>query len=286
MPDLYNSLMERLEGRQYGHYFSCFCPYDTHSTPAMLVFEDGMVKCLSCDKIWSHKQLDQKIGSHFIQTQKVSTVSRVLPRWRRWEEKYGSLEGIANVAHRSLVAQPTFQTYFKRRKIYEFVDEGTLGYLDGWATFPVYSRDSKIIDIVVRSVSVHGDVRYVIRPDEHVHLRPLYCPSWKKVLDERETIVYIVYGLIDSISLHLVGLPVLTGITGKSLSPESILSLQIRKRFVIIPDEGEEKEAHRLANSLGWRAKVKELDYPEECKDPDNIRRKFGNEYLLQTLGA
>jgi DNA primase len=107
-------------------------------------------------------------------------------------------------------------------------------------------------------------------------------PSWSKVNDA-ET-VYVVYGIIDSISLHLAGLPVVTGVTGKSLNPELLKSL--RKRFVIVPDDGEEKEAHGLANKLGWRARVKRLNYESGCKDPDDMRTHFGKEYLLHAIGA
>lgn len=281
MPNLYNSLLERLEGRQYSHYFSAFCPFDRHQSPALLVFDDGLAKCLSCNKVWSHQQIDKKIGSHFIQTQKSNTVSRILPRWRRWEEKYGDLEGIADAAHRSLKANPPFQTYFKRRKIYDFVDEGTLGYIDSWITFPVYSAEHRLVDIVVRSVQREADVRYVVSPLDIGH-RSLYVPSWKRI-STHET-VYVVYGIIDAISLHLAGLPSVTGITGKSLSPDILKPLG--KRFIIIPDEGEEHEAHKLANALGWRARVKEMDYADGCKDPDDVRSKFGNEYLLQMIGV
>jgi DNA primase len=281
MPDLYNSLMERLEGRQYGHYFSACCPFHGDSKPSLLVFADGWFKCLGCNENGNHAKLDRKIGSHFIPVRQSNTVSRILPRWRGWEEKYGDLEGIADAAHRSLKSNSPFQTYFKRRKIYEFMDEGHLGCLDGWITFPVLDRNRNIQDIVVRSISKHSDVRYVLHP-RMGNLRPIYVPSWKKI-EENETI-YVTYGIVDAISLHLAGLPVVTGITGKSLNAEILKPLG--KRFIIVPDEGEEREAHRLANSLGWRARVKELDYPEECKDPDNIRRKFGNEYLLQALGA
>jgi hypothetical protein len=281
MPDLYNSLMERLEGRQYGHYFSACCPFHGDSKPSLLVFADGWFKCLGCNENGNHAKLDRKIGSHFIPVRQSNTVSRILPRWRGWEEKYGDLEGIADAAHRSLVAQPIFQTYFKRRKIYDFVDEGHLGYLDGWILFPVLDKNRTIQDIVVRSVSKHSDIRYVLCPGD-VGLRSIYVPSWKKV--QQTEVVYVVYGIIDAISLHLAGLPSISGITGKSLSADLLKPLG--KRFIIVPDENEEKEAHRLANSLGWRCSVKELKYEDGCKDPDDMRRKFGNEYLLQALGA
>jgi len=67
----------------------------------------------------------------------------------------------------------------------------------------------------------------------------------------------------DSISLHLAGLPVVTGVTGKSLHPD--LSKPLRKRFIILPDEGE-GEAIQLANKLGWRASVRKIEYPDGTK--------------------
>lgn len=211
-------------------------------------------------------------------------MSRILPRWKRWEERYGDLEGIAEEAHRNVKRFPQFQTYFKKRKIYEYVAEGHLGWLDSWIVFPCFDRNHSIVDIVVRSIGTHvgKSIRYVISPVQSSEYRQLYCPSWKNV-DAAET-VYVTYGIIDAISLHLVGLPVATGITGKSLSPDLLKPL--RKKFVIVPDAGEESNAHKLANSLGWRCTVKKLNYEDGCKDPDDIRKTFGNEYLLQALGA
>lgn len=274
---LYDSLLERMEGHPYSHYFSTFCPFDSHKTPALLVFDDGLAKCLSCEKVWTHQQLDRKIGSHFM-PHHIDTVSVVLPQWRRWEQKYGDLNGIAQAAHRNLVRNPNYQTYLRRRKIYEYVEDGCLGYLDGWITFPVMDVQLSIIDIVVRSIQRDTDVRYVVHPGGDI--RPLYVPSWGKVT-KSET-VYVVYGIIDAISLHLAGLPVVTGVTGKSLSPDLLKPL--RKRFLIVPDAGEELAATRLANSLGWRARVKKISWPEGTKDCDDIRRTFGNDSLIQAL--
>jgi hypothetical protein len=281
MSNLYESLMERMEGRPYNNYFACFCPWDKHESPAMLVFEDGMVKCLSCNKIWSHAQLDKKIGSHFI-PQLNYTVSRILPRWKKWENEYGSLEGIADAAHRSLKRHPAFQTYFRKRKIYEYADKGNLGYLDGYCTFPILDNRGRIVNLLVRSSSnKKNSNRYVIHPNGD-NGSCLYCPDWNQV-NQAQT-VYVTYGIIDAISLHLAGLPSVTGITGKSLSADLLRPLG--KRFVIIPDKGEEQEARLLANKLGWRCTVKQLKFPENCKDADDVRRNFGNEYLLNAIGA
>ena len=280
--NLYNSLLERLEGQQYGHYFSCCCPFHSDSKPSCLVFEDGYFKCLTCNAHGTHAYLDKKIGSHFIPKQRNDTESKILPRWKKWEREYGSLEGIAESAHRSLKRHSAFQTYFKKRKIYEFIEEGNLGYIDGYATFPVFSIGNGIVDMVVRTIHSTANAKYVVHPVVGGSVRHLYTPSWERI-NQAQT-VYAVYGLIDSIALHLVGLPVVTGITGKSLNADLLRPLN--KRFVIIPDLGEEEDAHKLANKLGWKCRVKVLNYGNLCKDPDDVRRIFGNQFLLNEIGA
>lgn len=280
MPNLFDSLLEKMEGRKYQDYFSAFCPFDTHKAPALLVYKDGFI-CLSCHKTGTLQYLSKKIGSHYIPSQRIDTVSRMLPRWRTWEQKYGDLNGISHQAHKTLKALPHYQTYLKKRKIYDFADEGHIGYLDGWITFPVFSPKHEILDIVVRSVSRNNDTHYVVHPGMD-NMRPLYVPSWESV--NKADLIYVVYGIIDAISLHLAGLPVVTGVTGKSLHPDLLKPL--RKNFIVVPDDGEEAEAHRLANQLGWRARVKEIDFPDGTKDTDDIRRIFGDTKLLQLLGA
>ena len=276
---LYDSLLERMGGRPYGHYFSAYCPWDVHKTPALLVFQDGMVKCLSCNKIWSHDQLNKKIGTHFIPTRTPELNYKLLPRWRSWEEKYGSLDDIVEYAHRSIKKHSRFQTYLKERKIHDFLDEGSLGYLDNWITFPVFDKQHKLVDIVVRSVQRDSDIRYVVHPNSSCS-HPIYVPSWERLSSSE--VVYVVYGIIDSISLYLAGFPSLTGVTGKSLSFDLLKPLG--KKLIIIPDKGEESDAHKLANRLGWRAKVKSISWPENTKDVDEIRRKYGDQVLSSCL--
>lgn len=279
-PSLYDSLLERLDGHPYSHYFSAWCPFDSHKSPALLVFDDGLAKCLSCNKVWTHKAIDKKIGSHFI-PQRNDTVSRVLPTWRIWEQKYDDLEGIVYAAHKTLLRNPTFQTYFKKRKIDKFIEGGTLGYLDHWACFPVYDSQHRVVDMVVRKIGGKDGTRYTVYPTIG-GTHGLYVPAWEEVLKNQQ--IYIVYGIVDAIALHLAGLPAVTGTTGKSLNAE--LLLPMRKRFIIVPDDEEDKEAIMLANKLGWRSRVKKIDYSkyEDTKDPDGIRRYFGDQTLLQAL--
>jgi DNA primase len=272
---LYDQLQEKLNGHLYSGYFVSLCCFHSDTHPSMFVYPDGF-RCATCGKHGSLSYLNKFLGGRDMVIRKTQNV--LLPQWRKWEEQYGDVDGIARHGHLSLKRYPQWQFYFKQRKIEQFIEQGYFGYISGWALFPVFDQEHKIQNIVVRSTKQNG-TRYAIKPLEEK--KPLlYVPNWKRVRESDA--VYVVYGIIDSISLELIGLPVVTGITGKSLSAELLKPLG--KRFVIVPDEYEEKEARLLANSLGWRCKVKQILYPEGTKDCDDVRRKFGNEYLLGAL--
>lgn len=279
---LYDTLLDKLEGKEYSNYFVSCCVFHDDHSPSMFVYEDGWFRCAACGKKGTIVYLDKFLGSHHRATlTRSQSVPTVLPQWRRWEEKYGSLEGIVNYAHQTLLRYKRFRSFFKKRQIDSFIEQGYLGYLDSWALFPVYNIQRKLVDVVVRSIATNS-VRYVVHPMVGEQHRPLYIPNVDRVL--KSGTVYVTFGIIDAISLELIGLPAVTGITGKSLSVETLKPLG--KKLIIIPDDGEEKEAYLLANRLGWRASVKKLKYPDDVKDPDEYRRKFGNTQLLTALGA
>jgi hypothetical protein len=276
---LYQDLLEKMNGVEYSNYWMGYCPFHPNTdTPALMVHEDGF-KCKSCLKSGTLKFLAKKVG-HGITT--FSTKTAILPKWKKWEDRYGDISEIAHHANKSLLRNIQFQGYFKKRKIDQFIKQGLFGYLDGWNLFPVLDQQSKVIDIVVRANKGKGNTRYVLHPDNTRTNPFLYCPNWNRVISN--TTIYIPFGIIDAWTFETLELPCITGTAGKTINPEKLKTLN--KNFIIIPDRYEEDAAWNLAGQLGWRCNVRHLKYPDGCKDPDDIRIKFGNKYLKNFIGV
>ena len=158
--NLYESLLEKTNGHRYGEYFMMSCLWHgSDSHPSMMVFETGY-KCLTCGAKGSLEKLNKHLGGKSVVTKSHSNT--VLPKWKRWEENFGDITGIAKHAHLSLKRYPQWNFYFKQRKIEQFVEQGCLGYIDGWATFPVFDQSHKVQNIVVRHTKNSG-TRYAIK---------------------------------------------------------------------------------------------------------------------------
>lgn len=284
--DTQTILAEKMEEVQWhGDYFSAICPFphfghkETH--PSMLVYADGFY-CKGCGR--GGKNLEYLL-SQVDQSSSLVSVYRtakptILPKWRTWEQRYGDLNTIVTTAHRNAVFFKENQWWFKKRQIDQFIKAGHFGYLDGWALFPVHNRDEQIVDVVVRATKGKGDTKYVLRPDDDRISPNLYVPNWDRVIESES--VYIVYGIVDAWALEDIDLPCVTGTTGKSLSPVQLKPLN--KKWIIVPDRYEEDAGLHLANQLGWGARMLRIPYPEDTKDPDNIRTRLGKTTLLSYL--
>ena len=279
---LYDELQERLNNvHVYSGYFMSDCPFhkwESHNQPFMI--HPDAYKCLSCGAYGTLEKLSKYLGEWYHAKQSDRKSRRVLPRWRRWENDYGDVTGIAKQGHGFLERHPEFMGFFRHRGIDQFFEQGFFGYIDGWYLFPVFDQKHHIVDVVVRAWKGKGDARYVLRPDSLRQLPYLYCPDWGRINTSQH--IYIVYGIIDAWSLYAIGLPVITGTTGKSVQSSLIKPLQ--KYYTVVPDKHEDEAAYRLAGELGFRANVLRLKYPEDCKDPDEVRMNFGADHLKELL--
>lgn len=259
-------------GRNYGTYVSMCCPYHDDSNPSLLAYADGFV-CLSCNKRGTLDELLRTLQGKPPAKPRWSKVP-----WRRWLDGR-SYEELAHDAHQTLLDFPGQRIYLKERKILFAIEPLLLGWIDGYYTFPICDPEGKVVGLIVRAGNRENanDLRYCTPPD----MEPcLYVPEWKRI--ETTRVIYVPFGIIDCIDLWGMGYPTLTWSNGKSFPPEALQG--IRKKFVIVPDAGEEKSAYALARGLGWRGSVKCIDYPAGCKDPDDIYRKYGKLLLYEAL--
>lgn len=275
---LYENLLEKLNGHEYSNYFVANCVFHDDHSPSMFVYDDGNFRCAACGKRGTLKFLAGKVGDHFL-PRRDTVSSRILPQWKSWEREFGDLDEIVGVAHRSLVRHPQLQGYLKKRKYERFIEKGFFGRIGRWIVVPVYSPDHELVDVVCREISGKTSTRYVVAPKPD-GTRPLYSPDWERV--KKSPYVYVVFGIFDSWAFESIGEPCVTGITGQNM-PICLLEA-LGKRGIIVPDQNEAPAAHRLANGLGWRYRVKELDFPEGTKDPSGIHEMYGDDVLRKII--
>ncbi len=281
----YEDLQEVLDvDHVYDGYFMCLCPKHDDHRPSMIVSDTRQrFHCMSPICGWSGTLdylLHYMTGKHIEPKIHIETPV-VLPQWRKWVENYGDQAGIAAAAHGLAMRNPELQAYFKKRQIDQFMEQGMFGWLNGWHLFPVFNTERQVIDIVCRGTK--GSAKYVLlKKPEGRDITPLYVPNWERVIASK--VCYVVYGIIDSWALEDIGLPVVTGTTGKNLHADLLRPLE--KEWIIVPDFQEEKDAWRLKVELGWPSEVKELRYPYRMKDPDNIRTMAGRHELSRLLGV
>jgi hypothetical protein len=279
---LYEEIQDRMDRVSvYSNYFACDCIFDTHEKPALFVYEDedkpegeGRYYCVSCGKGGTHKYLWKKLtGVEAKVSLPGKQEQKFLPHWKKWEERFGSIENLVQYAHENVYRHPNFDWYINKRQLMTVYKSCKLGYMDEWLFFPIFDPQGKVIDVIVRDTK--GRSKYIIHPNnEETPL--LYVPSWARVMSSK--VIYIVYGLIDALALEMCGLPVITGSTGKSLSNKRLV--QLNKKYVIIPDKGEEEAARQLAKSLGNFTHIIRLPYEDDTKDCDDIRMKYGLDHL------
>ena len=266
-------------------YFSADCINDTHAKPALLVYANGSW-CVSCLKSFSLEYLQSHASSIPQSFRPTFQQFKVLPRWKRWEKRYGDLTEISLAAHKNLLR--TKATYFHNRGLDDYIVKAMYGLLDGWGVIPVFNKDREVVDIVARSIK-QKDAKYVISVLSENEIRPLYTVDWDLVHNSSK--VYVTFGMFDVTAFDMLGLACVTGITGKSINA-TLFDEFPNKEFVIVPDKGEERAAYQLASKLGWRGTVLRLSYPYPLKDPDEFRRADTNKWretingLVSTITA
>lgn len=287
---LYNSLQEKLQGvHLYDGYFTAICPYH-RSEPvrsSLFVYIGGHdFKCRSCGKYGSLEALNAKLSGKLIgpSPDTVSSKTQARVPFMKWLRQYGSFESAANYAYKVAKNNDFLISFFAARKVSECIRVGRFGWIDGYYSFPVYSQDGTFVDWVVRSSpsKKNIDSKYAVKPHEKGEPPHLYCPSWERV--ENSNTVYVPFGILDSWTVYLAGLASITTITGQMINT-SMFS-DIRKHIVVIPDYNEEVSARKFVNELGWRGKLLLIDWPDGCKDLNDVHMKYGIEKVKELINV
>jgi DNA primase len=287
---LYEDLKERIAVHEYDGYFMALCPFHEKRTghpdnrPSFMVHADGY-KCkgADCGAHGTLEYLNEYLGGHAFDGVATERSIPVLPQWRKWYEQYHSVQGIAETGHWMYCNDVSLRSYFVKRGYGDFYKIGMFGWLDWWNMFPVFDQAHRVIDIVVRAGDNAKDTKYVLlkKPEEH-HVPPVYVPDWELFMSS--TTIYVPFGMFDAWAIRSIGVPSLTGTTGKSLNADRLYELG--KNWIIVPDEHEEEDAWRLKMELGSRAQVLIPDYPFRTKDPDGVLHRYGPQALSQLLGV
>lgn len=252
----YETVIEHLEEmHRYDHYAVSLCPFHQDNHPSFFVWDDGWFKCMSCDAHGHIDYLWTKIHN------KAGYEIEVSPGKIVWDEEMCKYSHSLLVGNRKQIG-----TYLDDRGVESRIVPNKLGWYNGWYVFPIYDRDGKYVGNV-RRADQHTQEKYQIRYVEPKNQGSLmYVPDWSRLKTEPK--IFVVFGMVDALTLAVLGKAVVTSTTGQKSFVSEWLD-EYRKPIIVIPDKGEEDAGHKLANSLGWRGKLQLLPYPEGVKDPN-----------------
>jgi hypothetical protein len=203
MNDLLDQISELIQCKRYSNYLACCCLFHDEQNPSMFIYADSY-RCMSCGAHGKTSRLLQKLEGKSVKPSQRSLRPHL---WSRMDEEM-DIEDIALEGHRRLAINPDLGYYLRQRGIWTLMDKLMYGYLEGWFTFPVLGEHREILGMVARAGSVaeqNYGIRYMTPPKQ----KPmLYVPDWKMLMASEY--ICLTFGIVDAITLHLVGFPALS----------------------------------------------------------------------------
>ena len=245
----------------HGEYLTALCPFHDDKHPSFFVNEE-YYNCMGCQTNGKTIDLIPRLEGEEVHT--YEETERVRNPFMGWIKRYKSLSGALIQAYRVGQQFPTQMSYVIDRGLTdESIKRYRIGWLDGWITFPALDRNKKVIGATARLI--RGNARYMTPKDQNKDV--LFIPDWSRL--NNFSYVYLVFGIMDALTMAQAGYPVITTMTGINPHPEPFSG--IRKTIYVIPDKGEEKQGTKLVAGLGWRGRLVKIDWPEGCKDINDV---------------
>ena len=256
--------------KRYENYVVALCPFHDEKRPSFFVYLDSY-RCESCGAKGKTSKLVEKLSGIPISHKTAPNFKNPFTTWSRDRTLAETLK---------LAWQNAPSVYMRERGVDDNEQKRLgIGILENWITFPIRNRKGKIIGAIARAGENNSSIaKYLTPSGQNPNL--LYIPDWKRL--QKKKVIYLTFGIIDAVSLYLMGAASISTTCGMRMDV-SYLD-QIRKRIIFIPDRGEEKQAQKFASKLGWRGGVMQCNYPEGCKDVNDIMLSKHKNNLLSVL--
>jgi DNA primase len=280
MNDILDDVFQYLDGAtRYGRYICCRCCYHDDHRPSMFVYGNYFY-CSSCGKRGKTSDLLVFLqGKSYVRTIAGTSIDFKSP-WRKWLRN-SSLKTVLLSAHTQCIERNKTAYLKKRGVTIPVIKELKLGWKDDWITFPIFNMQNQIVGATARAGETNNSpAKYCNPPAQDPNL--LYIPSVERLQGSER--VYLTFGILDAISLYQLGLASLSTTTGKRLDCDALSD--IRKLIFVVPDHGEEIDGAYLAAQLGWRGRTVKIDWPEDCKDVNDVFTKYGDATVLSLLNG
>lgn len=269
-------------------YLIARCPFHDDREPSLCVYSDSRrFYCYGCQKsgTWEYLWAVLLRGSDAFrhgEGDRIPVLPRTFVPRAQWEPE--DLSGYCRKVCESLRELGPAHAYLESRGLGAGIAAAArLGYDNGWYIIPILARDGSVQGAVARA-GPSREQQSGMRFDMPFGQRPmLYVPVWKYWDEQPE--VYVVFGVFDALSMAAAGLAAASPSSGKNSLDVSWLD-DVKKPVILVPDVGEEADAHRYAAQLGWRGRVKTISYENGEKDPNGVLVRRGKDGLLKAVGG
>ena len=265
-------------------YLLMRCPFHDDAKASLLVYKDG----------WSHCRgeclASYPLDTLYAELSSPGSVNRASPdiTYGKPPRLPGSPAGLTEFvdqAHETIMRNNSFSWYVEERGLGGRVEPCYLGWHQGWLVLPVFSEHRELDGVILRSGPQEQQLTGLRFSQPTGQRSMVYCPDWS-LLHRTEGPLYVVFGMMDALTLSELRLPVVTS-TGGAQSFQKQWLEDYRKPIIVVPDAGEQRAATLLANGLDWRGKLKMLSYPGDFKDPnDYMVAGKGQDLLRELVGA
>jgi hypothetical protein len=254
--------------RAFRSYITAVCPFHDASGVSLFIYQDGFFICRSCGAQGNWRKLWHKYAEvGFLKPDPAKTAAG--PGLRLPTERSAQAE-LCRQAHERLVESPTLGHYLEKRGLdsLALIRQARLGWWRQWITLPVMNAQGLQVGMVMRATDqAKGALRF---------LTPLgqpalpYTPNWRRLATA--SVIFVVFGMLDTLTFELLGYPVLTTTAGKDSFDPAWLEAY-RKPVYFLEDAGETDSATKrtLHYGLGWRYHHLSFEYPRGSKDPNDL---------------